>query len=387
MKKIYLDNYRTTKLDNDIFDLMKPYLTEDFYLPASFTSCGTHIAEIIEESKNRILNSLKIKNKKLIFTNSGTMANNIAIHGTLRDVELSSTHIITSKISHPSILNVYEFYRKRGAKTTFLNVDDKGHIDLDELKHSLTPQTKLLSITYVNHTIGTIQDIANISTIVKNYNDKIKILVDITLAINSITLQLNSINADFFSLSGHKIYGPKGSGALIVKENSGFKPILFGAVETSPFFPGGDNIAAIVGISHAVKKAVENSTHYSNKLNNLQKHLMYRIENEIDDVLLNGPKDSRVVDNINYSFRFIEGESIMMFLDFENIIIATGSACASSDLKVNYILSAIGRNHELAHGSLRITPGKETTKEEIDIFVDKLKPIIKRLRDQSSIRR
>jgi cysteine desulfurase len=387
MKRIYLDHYRTTPLDKDIFDVMKPYFEDKFYLPASFTSWGTETAEIIENAKEMVLKSFNAEKYDLFFTNGATLANNLAIHGVLRDADYKNSHIITSEIAHPSILKVYEYYRKKGVKVTYLKVDEKGFIDTDSLRNELNKDTKIVSICYVNHTIGTIQNVKEISKIVKEYNEKIKILVDATLAINSIKIDFKELNIDFLSLSGHKIYGPKGSGALLYKSTNNFKPIIFGAVETSVFSPGADNIPAIVGLSKAVKKSVKNIEKYSSETRKIQKYIMDRIENEISDTVLNGPLENRAPDNVNYSFRFIEGESIMMFLDFENIVIATGSACASSDLKVNYILSAIGRNHELAHGSLRITLGKYNTLEEAKIFIDTLKPIVNRLRSQSTIRR
>ncbi len=387
MKRIYFDSYRTTKLDSDIFNIMKPYFEDNFYLPASFTSWGTEAAEIIDQSKQNILNAFKLTKGDLIFTNGATMANNLAVHGVLRDLNYQDSHIITSKIIHPSILKVYEYYRKKGVKVTFLNVDQDGFIDIQELKNKLNKDTRLVSVDYVNHTIGTIQKIKEISEIIKNYNENIKILVDATLAINSIKIDMEYLNIDFLTFSGHKIYGPKGSGALIYKNTNGFKPIIFGAAETSAYFPGADNIPSIVGLSQAIMKATKNIDEYVLKTSKIQKYIVDRIENEISDVVLNGPKVQRAPDNINYSFRFVEGESIMMFLDFENIVIATGSACASSDLKVNYILSSIGRDHELAHGSLRITLGKYNTLEEAEIFIDKLKPIVERLRKQSTIRR
>jgi cysteine desulfurase len=387
MKKIYFDHYRTTKIDNEVFRAMKPYMEEKFYLPESFTSSGTEIAEIIDNSETSILNSLGLKNGNVIFTGSGTMANNLVIHGILRDSDPNESMIISSKISHPSILRTYDFYSKKKYKVKLIGTDGEGYWNLEELKNSLNPKVKLVSITYVNHTIGTVQKLQEIASVVKNYNENIKILVDGSLAVNSLKIDLEKINIDYFTVSGHKIYGPKGVGAIIAKKLNGLKPVLFGSVSSSAFTPGAENIPGIVGISAAIKKATENSSEYREKVEKLRDYMMKKLEENIDNIILNGPKKHRVADNVNYSFRFVEGESVMMFLDFENIVVATGSACASSDLKVNYILSAIGRDHELSHGSLRITLGKENTKEEIDTFIEKLVPIVERLRKQSTIRR
>ena len=387
-ERIYLDHYRTTPLREEIFEKMKPYYSNRFWLPASFTSTGTEISEVIEESKNKILEAFGLNKGDVIFTSGGTLANNLVIHGLLRDVDLNHTHLITSKVDHLSILKPYEYYRKKGARVSFLNTDEDGYVALDELKASLNEETKLVAITYVNHTIGTIQKVKEIAEIVKDYNEKIRILVDGCEAINSVKIDLSQLNIDFLTLSGHKIYGPKGTGAVIAKNTSVLKPMIFGFVETSPHTPGAENVPGIVGISEAVKLAVESRERYVKHCSDIQHYLVDKMEKNIPDIVLNGPKfGERAVDNINYSIRYVEGESVTLFLDFEGIVVATGSACASSDLKVNYILSAIGRTHELAHGSIRLTLGWDNTKEQVDIFVEKLVPIVERLRRQSTINR
>jgi cysteine desulfurase len=385
-KIIYLDNYRTTKTSDYVIKKMKPYMEENFYLPVSFTHMGTDIAEAIDESTERIKKAFNALDAEIIYTGSGTQANNMVIQGVMRDEQPEEASMITSVIDHPSINNVFDFYRKKGFQVRKIKVDEYGFWRTDQLKEAINEKTKLVSITLVNHTIGTIQKYGELKKIIREANPKTLIHLDITIAVMTQKIDFKELDADFLTLSGHKIYGPKGIGLIVAKKPVKMKPVLFGTVVTSPYSPGADNVPGIVGLSYAVEDAVNKREAHNTKMQELQKYLMQQIEEKIDKVEFNGPVDERASDNINYSFRHIEGESIMMFLDFDSIVVATGSACASSDLKVNYILSAIGRDHEMAHGSLRITLGRDTTKEDLDVFIEALIPIVERLRAQSTIK-
>jgi cysteine desulfurase len=337
-------------------------------------------------SVDRIKKAFNASNSEVIFTSGGTGANNLVIQGVLRDADPVNTSLVTSVIDHPSINNVFDYYKKKGFEVRKIKVDGEGFWNRQQLKETLNDKTRLVSITLVNHTIGTIQKFDELRKIIRENAPKALIHLDITTAVMTRKLDFEELGADFLTLSGHKIYGPKGIGVIVAKKPVRIKPITFGTVVTSPFAPGADNVPGIVGISYAIDQAVNGRATHDAKMRDLQKFLMNRIEQKIDMVELNGPREERASDNINYSFRQIEGESIMMFLDFEGIVVATGSACASSDLKVNYILSAIGRDHEMAHGSLRITLGRETTEADLERFVEKLIPIVERLRAQSTIR-
>src|SRR6056297_174429 len=383
---IYLDNYRTTKTSEFVMKKMKPYMEDNFYLPVSFTQMGTDIAEAVDDATERIKKAFNAPDVEVIYTGSGTQANNMVIQGVMRDYQSKEAGMITSVIDHPSINNVFDYYKKKGFQVRKIKVDEYGFWKTDHLKEALNDKTKLVSITLVNHTIGTIQRYEELRKLIKDVNPNILIHLDISMALMTQEIDFKRLDADFLTLSGHKIYGPKGIGLIVAKKPVKMKPVLFGTVVTSPYSPGADNVSAIVGLSYAIEEAVKNRQAHNSKMKEHQKYLMKQIEEKIDKVELNGPVEERASDNINYSFRHIEGESIMMFLDFDSIVVATGSACASSDLKVNYILSAIGRDHEMAHGSLRITPGRETTKEDLDLFVDKLIPIVDRLRLQSTIK-
>jgi cysteine desulfurase len=385
-KIIYLDNYRTTKTSDYVIKKMKQYMEENFYLPVSFTHMGTDIAEAIDESTERIKKAFNALDAEIIYTGSGTQANNMVIQGVMRDEQPEEASMITSVIDHPSINNVFDFYRKKGFQVRKIKVDEYGFWRTDQLKEAINEKTKLVSITLVNHTIGTIQKYGELKKIIREANPKTLIHLDITTAVMTQKIDFKELDADFLTLSGHKIYGPKGIGLIVAKKPVKMKPVLFGTVVTSPYSPGADNVPGIVGLSYAVEDAVNKREAHNAKMKELQKYLMQQIEEKIDKVEFNGPVDERASDNINYSFRHIEGESIMMFLDFDSIVVATGSACASSDLKVNYILSAIGRDHEMAHGSLRITLGRDTTKEDLDVFIEALIPIVERLRAQSTIK-
>jgi len=385
-KIIYLDNYRTTKTSDYVIKKMKPYMEENFYLPVSFTHMGTDIAEAIDESTERIKKAFNALDTEIIYTGSGTQANNMVIQGVMRDEQPEEASMITSVIDHPSINNVFDFHKKKGFQVRKIKVDEFGFWRTDQLKEAINEKTKLVSITLVNHTIGTIQKYGELKKIIREANPKTLIHLDITTAVMTQKIDFKELDADFLTLSGHKIYGPKGIGLIVAKKPVKMKPVLFGTVVTSPYSPGADNVPGIVGLSYTVEDAVNKREAHNAKMKELQKYLMQQIEEKIDKVELNGPVDERASDNINYSFRHIEGESIMMFLDFDSIVVATGSACASSDLKVNYILSAIGRDHEMAHGSLRITLGRDTTKEDLDVFIEALIPIVERLRAQSTIK-
>lgn len=394
---IYLDHYRTTPVSEAVVSKMAPFFRDDFFLPEPFTKRGTKAEEIIEQANRTLLDTFHLKTGEVMYTSGGTAANNIVISGVLRDVEPSQAHAVCAVIDHPSIVHTYEYYRKKGVSVTFLKVDDDGWIDPEELRRSIQPKTLLVSFTHVNHTIGVIQPLEQLLPIIKERNPNTRIHIDAAVSLNAMDLDLTKLPIDFLTFSGHKIYGPKGIGAVVFRNNGLLKPTLFGSVTTSPFTPGAENIPGIVGLAEALRLAAEKRATYRLKTRRLQERAINLIESDIPDVVLNGPKPTsfgnldaiptqRAVDNINFSFRYVEGESIMMFLDFEDIVVATGSACASSDLKVNYVLSAIGRDHEMAHGSLRITPGWDNDEEQIDRFVDRLKPIVSRLRAQSTLR-
>lgn len=394
---IYLDHYRTTPVLEAVVKKMTPFLREAYFLPESFTKRGTEAAEVIDQSNRVLLDAFNLEDGEVVYTSGGTASNNIVISGVLRDVDLREAHIVCTVIDHPSIVNTYEYYRKKGASVTFLKVDGNGLIDPEELRKHIQTKTVLISLTHTNHTIGAIQPLEQLLPIIKEQNPKTRIHIDATMSLNAMALDLSQLPIDFLTFSGHKIYGPKGVGAIVFRKSGPLKPILFGTVTTSPFSPGAENIPGIVGLSEALRIATAQREAYLHKMRPLQERTIKRIESEIPDVVLNGPRPhpegnlhtfsvKRAIDNINFSFRYVEGESIMMFLDFEDIIVATGSACASSDLKVNYVLSAIGRDHEMAHGSLRITPGWGNDEEQIDQMIDRMKPIVSRLRAQSTLR-
>lgn len=384
---IFLDHYRTTSTSDQVYDRMLPFLQKEYYLPESFTKRGTQAAETIEQANQTILRSFRLKRGEVFYTSGATVANNVVISGVLRDRKPAETHIVCSVIDHPSIVNVYEYYKKKGFSVTFLKVDPEGMIIPEDLEKAITEKTALVCLTHVNHTIGSIQPLDILIPLIKRRNPNTLLLVDASMSINSLSIDLEALPIDFLTFSSHKIYGPKGVGAVVVRNPASLKPILFGSVSSSSFSPGAENIPGIVGICQALQDATEKREEYNRKMMVFQKRLIEQIENRVSHVFLNGARgDRRAVDNVNYSFRFVEGESIMMFLDFEDILVATGSACASSDLKVNYILSAIGRDHELSHGSIRITPGWDNDESQILQFLDKLVATVERLRSQSTIR-
>jgi len=242
---IYLDNYRTTKISEYVMEKMKPYMENDFYLPVSFTQMGTEIAEAIDESTERIKKAFNALDSEVIYTGSGTQANNMVIQGIMRDEQPEKAGMITSVIDHPSISNVFDFYKKKGFQVRKIKVDELGFWRTDQLKEAIDEKTKLVSITLVNHTIGTIQKFGELKKIIRDANPKTLIHLDITMAVMTQKIDFKELDADFLTLSGHKIYGPKGIGLIITKKPVKMKPVLFGTVVTSPYSPGADNVSAI----------------------------------------------------------------------------------------------------------------------------------------------
>ena len=370
---------------------MAPFFRDDFFLPEPFTKRGTKAEEIIEQANRTLLDTFHLKTGEVMYTSGGTAANNIVISGVLRDVEPSQAHAVCAVIDHPSIVHTYEYYRKKGVSVTFLKVDDDGWIDPEELRWSIQPKTLLVSFTHVNHTIGVIQPLEQLLPIIKERNPNTRIHIDAAVSLNAMDLDLTKLPIDFLTFSGHKIYGPKGIGAVVFRNNGLLKPTLFGSVTTSPFTPGAENIPGIVGLAEALRLAAEKRATYRLKTRRLQERAINLIESDIPDVVLNGPKPTsfgnldaiptqRAVDNINFSFRYVEGESITLQLDMRGFAVSTGSACFSKSLEASHVIMGIGGDHERAHGSVRFTFGRYNVMEDADRIIDNIAEVVAQLR-------
>ena len=383
MKNIYFDNAATTKLDDEVLKEMLPYLKDNYGNPSSIYKLGREARKAIEDSREKIAKVLNCKANEIYFTAGGSESDNTAIKGIAKANKKRGNHIITSKIEHPAVLETCKQLEKEGFEITYISVDEKGIVDLEELKKSIKPTTILITIMFANNEIGTIQPIEEIGKIAKGNN--IYFHTDSVQAVGSIKIDVQKLNIDSLSLSGHKFYGPKGVGALYVKTGVSFEKFISGGHQERNKRAGTENVAGIVGIGKAIELAYENLDEYNKKIKELRDYYVKQVEEKIPYIKINGDMEKRLPGNSNISFRFIEGEGLLLNLDLKGICASSGSACTSGSLDPSHVLLAIGLPHEIAHGSLRLTLSEKTTMEDIDYTVDKLKAIIERLRGMSPL--
>ena len=373
MKRIYFDNAATTQVDNEVLKAMQPYFSSKYGNASSLHSFGREAKDALEESREKIAKLLKVKTNEIIFTSGGTESNNMALKRIA--CESKGKHIITSRIEHPSILETCRLLEKKGFKISYLNVNKEGIVSLDELKKAIAKDTILVSVMHVNNEIGTIQPIEEIGKICRE-----KGVYFHTDAVQSFgKIKLNLENVDLASFNAHKIYGPKGVGALYVKEGTNIKALLHGGKHEFGLRAGTENIPGIAGFAKAAEIAYRDMEDNDKKIKELRERALDGIL-QIKDVFLNGSKEKRLSNNINVSFRYIEGESLVLRLDNKGIACSTGSACSTKELKPSHVLLAIGLKHEEAHGSLRISLGKYNTKEEVEYFLKVLPEVVNELR-------
>ncbi len=383
MKNIYFDNAATTKLDDEVLKEMLPYLKDNYGNPSSIYKLGREARKAIEDSREKIAKVLNCKANEIYFTAGGSESDNTAIKGIAKANKKRGNHIITSKIEHPAVLETCKQLEKEGFEITYISVDEKGIVDLEELKKSIKPTTILITIMFANNEIGTIQPIEEIGKIAKGNN--IYFHTDSVQAIGSIKIDVQKLNIDSLSLSGHKFYGPKGVGALYVKTGVSFEKFISGGHQERNKRAGTENVAGIVGIGKAIELAYENLDEYNKKIKELRDYYVKQVEEKIPYIKINGDMEKRLPGNSNISFRFIEGEGLLLNLDLKGICASSGSACTSGSLDPSHVLLAIGLPHEIAHGSLRVSIGKYNTKEEIDYLIENLMEIVTRLREMSPL--
>lgn len=383
MKNIYFDNAATTKLDDEVLKEMLPYLKDNYGNPSSIYKLGREARKAIEDSREKIAKVLNCKANEIYFTAGGSESDNTAIKGIAKANKKRGNHIITSKIEHPAVLETCKQLEKEGFEITYISVDEKGIVDLEELKKSIKPTTILITIMFANNEIGTIQPIEEIGKIAKGNN--IYFHTDSVQAVGSIKIDVQKLNIDSLSLSGHKFYGPKGVGALYVKTGVPFEKFISGGHQERNKRAGTENVAGIVGIGKAIELAYENLDEYNKKIKELRDYYVKQVEEKIPYIKINGDMEKRLPGNSNISFRFIEGEGLLLNLDLKGICASSGSACTSGSLDPSHVLLAIGLPHEIAHGSLRVSIGKYNTKEEIDYLIENLMEIVTRLREMSPL--
>ena len=383
MKNVYMDYSATTYVKPEVLEEMLPYFTQKFGNPSSFYGISRETKRAIDKAREQVAQVLNCNADEVYFTGGGSEADNWAIKGIASAHRKKGNHIITTKIEHHAVLHTCQYLEKNGFDVTYLDVDAEGFINLDDLRNAITDKTILVSIMFANNEIGTIQPIKEIGEICKE--KKVLFHTDAVQAVGNIPVDVQEMNIDMLSLAGHKIYGPKGIGVLYIKKGIKIDNLIHGGAQEKNRRAGTENIASIVGLGKAMELAQANLEEHMKKLTMLRDKLIDGLL-KIPYTSLNGPRgDKRLPGNVNVRFRFIEGESILLSLDFQGVCASSGSACTSGSLDPSHVLLAIGLPHELAHGSLRLTMGEGSTEEDVDYVLEVTPPIIERLRNMSPL--
>ena len=380
---IYLDHAATTATRPEVVEAMMPYFTNTYGNPSSVYKFSNASKDAIAAARDTIAKSLNADTKDIYFTAGGSESDNWALKETARVYKTKGKHIITSTIEHHAILHTCEFLEKEGFEITYVGVDENGILKMDELKSAIRPDTILISVMFANNEIGTIQPIKEIGALAREHG--ILFHTDAVQAYGQLPIDVDEYNIDMLSASGHKLNGPKGVGFLYIRKGIKIRNLIHGGGQERARRAGTENVPGIVGLGKAVEIAFEtmkDRTLYETKLRD---YLIDRVLGEIPYTRLNGDRTKRLPNNANFSFQFIEGESLLIMLDMAGICGSSGSACTSGSLDPSHVLLGIGLPHEIAHGSLRLTLGEENTKEEIDYVIEKLKEIVQRLRDMSPL--
>ncbi len=382
-KTIYLDNAATTAVRQEVMDTMLPYFINEFGNASSIYSYGRNARNEIEKAKGIVADVLKCSDREIYFTSGGTESDNWAIYGTAKAHKKSGSHIITSTIEHHAVLYTCKALGKSGFDITYLPVDENGIIDTNDLIKAIKPETILVTIMFANNEIGTIEPIADIGRICKENN--IIFHTDAVQAVGHIDIDVNKMNIDLLSLSAHKFGGPKGVGALYIKKGIRIDNLMYGGAQEKSKRPGTYNHVGIIGLAKALELSNKNMNSEIKRQIILRDTMIKKIQENIKDVKLNGHKTKRLPNNINLSFKYIEGESLLLSLDIAGIAASSGSACTSGSLDPSHVLLAIGLDHATAHGSLRLTFNQDNTMNDVDDTLKALLLIVKRLRNMSPL--
>ena len=380
---IYLDNAATTKTAPEVVEAMLPYFSELYGNPSSVYQFSQKSKEAIAASRETIAGALGAKPEEIYFTAGGTEADNWAIKAAAEAYRAKGNHIITSKIEHHAVLHTCQWLEKQGYEVTYLDVDESGIVKLDQLKKAVRPETILISIMFANNEIGTIQPVKEIGQIAREHG--ILFHTDAVQAFGQIPIQVDELGIDMLSSSGHKLNGPKGIGFLYIRKGVKIRSFIHGGAQERKRRAGTENVPGIVGYGAAVERAVRTMEERTAMERKLRDHLIARVLHEVPYTRLNGHRTRRLPNNANFSFQFVEGESLLIMLDMEGICGSSGSACTSGSLDPSHVLLAIGLPHEIAHGSLRLTLSEETTEEELDYVVEAIKKIVEKLRGMSPL--
>jgi len=383
MKNVYMDYSATTYVKPEVLEEMLPYFTEKFGNPSSFYGISRETKRAIDRAREQIANALNCLPDEIYFTGGGSEADNWAIKGIASAHKNKGNHIITTKIEHHAVLHTCQYLEKNGFDVTYLDVNEEGFISLEDLNNAITDKTILVSIMFANNEIGTIQPIKEIGEICRE--KRVYFHTDAVQAVGNVPVDVKEMNIDMLSLAGHKIYGPKGIGVLYIKKGIKIDNLIHGGGQERNRRAGTENIAAIVGLGKAVELASDHLEEHMERLTVLREKLIDGLL-KIPYTRLNGPRgNKRLPGNVNVCFRFIEGESILLSLDFKGVCASSGSACTSGSLDPSHVLLSIGLPHEIAHGSLRLSMGEGSTEEDVDYVLEVVPPIIERLRNMSPL--
>ena len=384
MKKlIYLDNAATTKTSEEVVAAMLPYFTEYYGNPSSVYEFASESKKAVSNARRTIAETLGAQENEIYFTAGGSEADNWALKATAEAYQSKGKHIITTKIEHHAILHTAEYLEKRGFEITYIGVDENGVVKVDELEKAIRPDTILISVMFANNEIGTIQPIKEIGEIAKKHG--VLFHTDAVQAYGQLPINVDELHIDMLSSSGHKLNGPKGIGFLYIRKGVKISSFVHGGAQERKRRAGTENVPGIVGYGKAAEIAAKTMKERTAKEIELRDHLIDRVLAEVPYTRLNGHRTNRLPNNANFSFQFVEGESLLILLDNNGICASSGSACTSGSLDPSHVLLAIGLPHEIAHGSLRLTLSAETTMEDIDFVVDCIKQIIERLRSMSPL--
>lgn len=383
MDRIYLDHAATTPVKQEVLDAMMPYFTQNFGNPSSVYQVAQINRKAVDEAREKVASLLGAHPNEIFFTAGGSESDNWAIKGIAEANKGKGNHIITSKIEHHAVLHTCEYLEKQGYEVTYLNVNENGQIDLDELRAAIKDTTILITIMYANNEVGSIMPIKEIGQIAKEHG--VAFHTDAVQAIGQVKIDVKEENIDALSMSGHKIYGPKGVGVLYIRRGLKITNLIHGGAQERGRRAGTENVPGIVGLAKAMELAYTDFEEKNTRIKGLRDKLMNGILNTVPYCKLNGDPVNRLSNNVNISFEFVEGESLLLLLDMNGVAASSGSACTSGSLDPSHVLLALGLPHEKAHGSLRMTLGEKTTEEEIDYVLEKLPAIVQRMRDMSPL--
>lgn len=385
MKNVYMDYSATTPVKKEVLDAMLPYFSEHFGNPSSLYSIAQESKEALEKARGQVASLIGAKANEVFFTAGGSEADNWALEGVADALKDKGNHIITTKIEHHAILHTAEYLEKHGIDVTYLDVDAKGRVNPVDVEKAITDKTVLISIMMVNNEVGTIEPIKEIAEIAHNHG--ILLHTDAVQALGNVPIDVDNMGIDLMSMSGHKIYGPKGVGALYIRKGTKISNFIHGGAQEMKKRAGTENLAGIVGFGKAAELAKENLESHINRVSELRDYFISEVTSKIPDTIVNGSMEHRHPGNANISFEYIEGESMLILLDMNGISVSTGSACSSKSLTPSHVLSAMEIPVERIHGTLRFTIGDPTTKEDIDYVIEKLVEIVQKLRELSPVSR